>query len=172
MPALRSAVVERCSGYFPCGISSGAPARQDERNEQIAAKAIQLPPLGIAERQSSDAYAIDDPDVATAMRFIREHACNGISVADVLRIVPISRRVLEHRFGKLIHHTPHTEIVRKRIERATRLMRETDLPLSEVAVRSGFAHSTRLTDAFKKHLGITPGVYRRMQIQDNAATHL
>ena len=50
------------------------------------------------------------------MRYIREHACDGITVADVLRVVPLSRRMLEYRFQKLVGRSPHAEIVRTRIE--------------------------------------------------------
>ncbi len=91
------------------------------RGEKVGTDAVLIPPLGIAERQSSDVYAIDDADIASALRFIREHACEGISVADLLRVVPLSRRMLEHRFLKLVRRTPHAEIIRIRMERAGRL---------------------------------------------------
>ena len=43
-----------------------------------------IEPLGVATRQSTDAVAIDDPDIA-ALRYIREYACRGITVAEVVR---------------------------------------------------------------------------------------
>lgn len=129
--------------------------------ERIVGEAILIPPRGIAQRQSSDVYAVDDPDVVAALRFIREHACDGISVGDVLRVVPLSRRMLEHRFQKLIGRTPHAEIMRIRIERTSRLLRETDLTLAEIARRTGFPHAEYLSVAFKRQTGQTPRGYRR-----------
>jgi LacI family transcriptional regulator len=129
--------------------------------EKVPAEALLFPPLGIAHRRSSDVYAIDDEDVVQALRYIREHACDGITVADVLRKVPLSRRMLEHRFKKLVRRSPHEEIVRIRMERACRLLRETDLPLSEIADRAGFAHADYLSVSFKKRMGVTPRAYRR-----------
>jgi LacI family transcriptional regulator len=129
--------------------------------EKVPAEALLFPPLGIAHRHSSDVYAIEDEDVVQALRCIREQACEGITVADVLRKVPLSRRMLEHRFKKLVRRSPHEEIVRIRMERACRLLRETELPLSEIAGRAGFAHADYLSVSFKKHMGVTPRAYRR-----------
>lgn len=130
------------------------------RGEKVGTDGVLIPPLGVAERQSSDVYAIDDPDVAAALRYIREHACEGISVAEVLQAVPLSRRMLEHRFLKLVRRTPHAEIIRIRMERASRLLRETDLSLAEIASRAGFADANYLSIAFKKQTGVSPRAYR------------
>jgi len=130
------------------------------RGEKVGTEGVLIPPLGVAERQSSDVYAIDDPDVAAALRYIREHACEGISVAEVLQAVPLSRRMLEHRFLKLVRRTPHAEIIRIRMERASRLLRETDLSLAEIASRAGFADANYLSIAFKKQTGVSPRAYR------------
>lgn len=58
-----------------------------------------VPPWGVAVRGSTDVLATDDADVSAAVRFIRAHATEGINVHDVLRAVPLSRRVLETRYG-------------------------------------------------------------------------
>ena len=42
-----------------------------------------------------------DKDIATAVRFIREHSNNGISVEDVVAAVPLSRITLERKFTKV-----------------------------------------------------------------------
>jgi LacI family transcriptional regulator len=128
--------------------------------ETVAVDGILIPPLGIAQRQSSDVFAIDDEDVVTALRFIREHACDGITVANVLRMAPLSRRTMEHRFAKLVGRTPHAEIVRIRMERASQLLRETKLSLAEIASRAGFTDANYLSVAFKKYTGVSPRRYR------------
>jgi len=131
------------------------------RGERLSEEAILVPPSGIAERQSSDVYAIDDEDIVTALRFIRENACTGITVADVLKAVPLSRRMLEHRFQKLVRRTPHAEIVRIRIDRACRLLRETNLTLSEITARTGFSNPDYFSAAFKRHMHLSPRAYRK-----------
>lgn len=117
-------------------------------------------PRGICTRRSTDVLAIEDPSVAAALRVIREFACDGIQVADVLRRVPLSRRVLESRFVALLGRTPHEEIVRVKLERVRRLLRETDLPLKAIADRSGFSSEDYLSVAFKRAEGLAPGEFR------------
>lgn len=128
--------------------------------EQIPAEAHLIKPIGIETRQSTDISAIMDPDVAVAVRYIREHACTGINVGDVLKQVPVARGALETRFQKLLGRTPHEEIVRFRIARVKQLLAETDLTLGEIASRTGYRHVEYLTVAFKKQVGITPSKYR------------
>ena len=57
------------------------------RGETLEPVAHLIPPIGIATRQSTDILAVADPGIAAALRYIREHACEGIHVRDVLRIV-------------------------------------------------------------------------------------
>ena len=130
--------------------------------ESVPANAHLIRPLGIETRQSTDVLAIGDPDIAKAARFIREHACSGINVADVVKQLPLSRRVLETRFKQLLRRTPHEEIARYRLLRVKRLLTETDLSLAEIAERSGFRHVEYLTVAFKKETGMPPSRYRKL----------
>lgn len=121
-----------------------------------------IEPLGIAIRQSSDLLAIEDANVARAVRFIRDHACEGIRVKDVLQAIPQSRRVLESRFQKYIGRSPHDEILRVQLERARTLLTDTDLPLAQVAENSGFSHTEYLSVVFKKHFHTPPSQYRKL----------
>ncbi|MFM8413914.1 MAG: substrate-binding domain-containing protein, partial [Planctomycetota bacterium] len=128
--------------------------------EPPPAEPVLLPPTGLVVRQSSDIVAIDDPQVAAAMRYIREHACHGINVADVIRHAGLSRTLLERRMRQTIGRTPGEEITRLRFARVRQLLAETDLPLAAIAVRCGFEHPQYMAEAFKKHFGMTPGSYR------------
>jgi len=128
--------------------------------EPVEGRAHLIEPLGIESRQSSDALAIDDVDVARALRFIREHACDAIQVGDVLKHVDISRRVLENRFGKLLGRTPHAEILRVRIGRVRELLRDRDLTLLDIADRTGFEHVEYLSTVFRRETGETPTQFR------------
>lgn len=129
--------------------------------ERVGPEAVLVKPLGVETRQSTDILAIDDADVALAVRFIREHACQGIKVPDVLRHVPLSRRVLESRFRKILGRTPHQEIKRLQIERVQRLLTDTDMSLAEIAARAGFEHDEYMTVAFKKAIGMPPSQFRQ-----------
>lgn len=129
--------------------------------EKLGPESVLVKPLGIETRQSTDTLAIDDPDIAAAVRFIRENAWAGINVGDVLREVPLSRRVLEHRFRRMLGRTPHNEITRLRIDRVKQLLAETDLPLTEIARRTGYRHDEYLSVAFRKAVGVSPRAFRK-----------
>lgn len=131
--------------------------------EKLGPESVLIKPLGIETRQSTDTLAIDDPEIAAAVRFIRENARHGINVSDVLREVPLSRRVLEYRFRRILGRTPHEEITRLRMNRIKQLLAETDLSLSMIARRTGFEHDEYLSVAFKKAVGITPSRYRQAE---------
>jgi len=122
-------------------------------------------PLGIVTRQSTDVLAIDDPLVASAVKYIRQHACNGISVVDVLQHVPVSRSILERRFRKYIGRSPQSEIRNVQLKRVKQLLRETDLPLERIAALSGYDHPEYMSVVFKRELGQTPGQYRTQNVK-------
>ncbi len=128
--------------------------------QAVDVKAHLLEPLGIETRQSTDSLAIDDQDLIRAARFIREHACSGIKVEDILREVPLTRRVLESRFKRYFGHSPHDAIQKVRLRRAEELLTETDLPLTVIADRAGFIHAEYFSVVFKKWKGVAPSQFR------------
>lgn len=95
------------------------------------------------------------------MRFIRDHCCDGINVHDVLKVVPLSRRVLESRFQTIVGRTPHQEITRRRIERVRQLLLETDLTLAQIAQRTSFQNHEYMSVAFRREMEVPPATYRR-----------
>lgn len=129
--------------------------------EEMGSSPILIEPQGVQTRQSTDILAIADADVAASLRFIRQNALDGINVADVLRQVPLSRRVLENRFRKTIGRTPHEEITRLKIERIKTLLAETDLSLAEIASLTGFEHDEYMSVFFKRSEAISPGKFRK-----------
>jgi len=121
---------------------------------------VTVPPVGVVQRQSTDTLAIDHPQVLRALRYIREHAREGINVQDVLRQVPMSRRALELAFKKCLNRTMHGEITRLRIEAVKTLLRQTDLPLPDIAAATGFNFASQLSNTFKRQTGHSPSKFR------------
>ena len=122
-------------------------------------------PEGVVARRSTDILAIEDPDVAAAVRFIREHACRRILVGDVVERVGVSSSTLKNRFKAAMGRTVHAEIQRVRLERARQLIADTDLPLKQVAVQAGFQYVQYLTRLFRQCVGQTPAKFRRQRVQ-------
>jgi LacI family transcriptional regulator len=136
---------------------------------QAPARPIFIPPKGIVTRQSTDVLAIANRSIAAAVRFIRAHACEGITVAEVLAHVPLSCSSLERQFTKLLGHTPKAEILRVQLERVKQLLAATEFPLKYIAAKAGFSHTEYLSVVFKKKMGQTPGQYRALARQGTLA---
>jgi len=111
-------------------------------------------------RTSSDVLAISDPNLASAVHFIRQHACEGISVGDVAAHAFLSRSVLQRRFKAELGQTAHERILQEKLRRARDLLAETSLPLIDIAEKAGFNYQEYMGSTFRKHLGITPAQYR------------
>jgi LacI family transcriptional regulator len=95
------------------------------------------------------------------VRFIREHAHEGISVNEVAAALPISRSALERRFMRGVGRTIKSQINRERIRRIKDLLTNTDYKLSTIADQVGFAHAEYMSVMFKDAVGMTPGAYRK-----------
>lgn len=121
---------------------------------------ILIPPLGVNTRQSSDYIADDDPELAEALRLLREKIEEPLSVERLLSQLPMSRRKLERRFRAALGRTPLEEIHRLKVERAKEFLTLSDLSQSEIAARLGFSSADRLRLVFRKLTGISPSEYR------------
>jgi Transcriptional regulators len=119
-----------------------------------------IEPIEVITRMSTDIIAVEDPYVSEAIRYIREHAYEEIRVSDLLKVIPLSRRSLDHRFQSALGHTPHEEIIAVKMKLVARLLSETDWTLPIIAQQVGFKHSEYMSVAFKKHTGLSPGAYR------------
>lgn len=142
------------------GYAAAALLDRMMKGERIQGDGHLFPPLGLVARRSTDVLAIEDPDLAGAVRFIREHACDGISVKDLAGVVPLSRRALESRFARVVGRTPHAEILRVQLNRVKTLLRESSLTLEQIAEKTGFAHVEYLSAVFRKKEGMPPSRYR------------
>jgi LacI family transcriptional regulator len=126
-----------------------------------AGQVVEIQPLEVAQRRSTDTLAIADADVAAAVRFIREHDTQPLRVSQVVEQVAVGRRKLEMQFRRSLNRTIRQEIARARIARVRHLLLHTDLDLAQVAEVSGFRYPSRLCAEFRRHMGQSPAAYRR-----------
>ncbi len=139
-----------------------AAAQLDRQmNGKTARKEIHLRPTHVHTRQSTDVLAVGDPIVAKALRFIRTQAAHVVSVEDVVEATSTSRRLLERHFKDVVGATVYREIQRTHIERACRMLAETNWSLAEIARRCGFSNPVHFSIAFKRHMRLTPQQHRR-----------
>ncbi|CAA6690719.1 MULTISPECIES: DNA-binding transcriptional regulator [unclassified Lentimonas] len=133
--------------------------KQMNGNKSAGSK-IYIPAEDIEERLSTETLAIADKQIKQALTYIRAHACEEISVEDILTEVPMARRSLERRFTQYIGRTPALEIRRIRINHVRKLLAKTDMTMQEIAEACGYSGYNYLGMIFKKETGMSPGAYR------------
>jgi LacI family transcriptional regulator len=134
-------------------LMAGAPAPQEP---------ILVEPVGVVARLSTESMAIDDPAVATALRLIRQHACDGKGVGELADRTGVSLRALQRRFKALTGRTLQEEIHNVQLGWVRKLLAESDLKLEAIAGKAGFRYIGYMSSVFKKKTGMTPGEYRRL----------
>lgn len=122
---------------------------------------LMLCPRSLTSRRSTDIIAIDDPEIASALEFIRRNACSQINVSSISQHAKLSRRSLERRFIKLVGKTPHQVISEERLRRAKQLLIDTDFTLEKVATMAGFSSAAYLSVIIKEHENCTPTEFRQ-----------
>ncbi|MCA8987863.1 MAG: XylR family transcriptional regulator [Planctomycetaceae bacterium] len=120
-----------------------------------------IPPTGISTRLSSDIFAVEDPQLAAALRLIREQACSGLRVKDLLEQLPVSRSHLEREMRQLLGRSPNEQINHIRLERVKDLLRETDFTLEEIARQTAFTTAQYLAESFRRKYDQSAGQYRK-----------
>jgi LacI family transcriptional regulator len=117
-------------------------------------------PRGVVVRQSTNALAIPNREMADLLRYVREHACEGLTVKLLCRHTATARSTLCRWFAKHLGHSPAEELARIRVDRIKELLSTTTMSLEEITHRCGFTHIETMHRLFKRATGTTPGGYR------------
>ncbi|MBR5018005.1 MAG: DNA-binding transcriptional regulator [Bacteroidales bacterium] len=121
---------------------------------------ITLQPKRIVHRVSTSAYATTDKEVLRALQYIRQNLSKKLSVTDVLEQVPLSRRLLEVRFKKVLGMSIYQYISQQRIGRFSELLLETNDSIQEIAYKLGEDEAKSICRRFKELKGCTPTEWR------------
>lgn len=131
---------------------------------------IIVPATHIVARRSTDVVAVADESAGKAMRFIRDHAREPLTVSQVAKAVGLSRRVLERRFRRELNSSILAEIRRVRTDQIARLLVETHLPVSDIAESLGFSDQQHFARYFRSGKNMTPLSYRKKLGAKSAAS--
>ncbi|RAK30881.1 AraC family transcriptional regulator [Falsochrobactrum ovis] len=93
--------------------------------------------------------------------YLKENFRKPVSVPDMANMLGISAGHFATCFRESFGQTPHQYLTRLRLDEAERCLRETDMPISEIAARLSFSSQSHLTTALRKYRHLTPGEIRR-----------
>jgi AraC-like DNA-binding protein len=125
----------------------------------------------IAGRQCKEhgLRALTDPQIGKALSLIHERPTEPWTVESLATAIALSRSGFAARFSALVGEPPLEYLARWRMTKAAQLLRESELPLSEVATATGYQSEASFNRAFKRWGGSAPGTYRRDQRRGSTA---
>lgn len=101
--------------------------------------------------------------IRECMAYMELHATEGISVQQVAALAGVSRTYFSTVFTKQVGVSPVGYMIKIRMEKAKRLLRDTPLPITEIALTLGYPNLYSFTRAFKHYCSVPPGIYRIRQ---------
>jgi len=125
------------------------------------AEPVLIEPIGLVARQSTDILAVDEPIVARALRFIAENCHHHIQVDHVAEAASTSLRSLQRSFDEVVGRSISDQIEHLRVERAKRLLMESNRPVKILAKECGFGGYHHFYEVFKRREGLAPAEYRK-----------
>jgi len=93
--------------------------------------------------------------------FVEENLDRDLRLEMMAREVGVSPLYLPRVFKESIGQSPHRYVLARRVERARELLRDTELPIVDVALSCGFSSQSHLSNWFLRIVGVPPGAYRK-----------
>jgi AraC family transcriptional regulator len=95
-------------------------------------------------------------------RYLRERIAHPAPVHEIAQHVSLSASHFSRAFRETFGVSPHVYVIRLRMERAQRLLLDSDESLDEIAVACGFSDQTHFCRCFRREIGQPPGRWRRL----------
>jgi LacI family transcriptional regulator len=123
---------------------------------------VRLDAVDLHVRQSTGLLRAQVCDIAAAVDYIQQNACNGLSVARLLKATQqVSSKTFHTHFKAATGQTPGEAIQKRQLEEARRLLKSTSLSVTLVAEKSGFGSSSDFARRFRTVEGVSPSDFRK-----------
>ena len=126
----------------------------------------ELTKVQVIARESTVGTVHSSGNLDDVLTYIEMHACTGILVDELPKIMGVSRRYFQKHFLEKVGHTPMQEIHRIRLERAKTLLRQTQLSIARIAGMVGFDEQAAFGKFFRQQTQQTPRAYRKQEAKD------
>lgn len=92
--------------------------------------------------------------------YIETYLDQNIKLADLAKLLDLSAFHFSRLFKQSIGITPHQYLSQQRVDRAKKLLKQSDLMITDIALECGFSSHSHLSKQFRQVTGITPKAYR------------
>jgi AraC-like DNA-binding protein len=114
-----------------------------------------------AQAQTGWLRALRDKHIGRAIALIHRDPARDWTLASLAAAVGVSRSAFAARFTELVGEPAMQYLLRWKMHAALRWLRESDVPLSQLASRLGYESEAAFSRAFKRLMGVSPGAARR-----------
>lgn len=140
--------------------SQKAPGYKLATYAKVCELVSKLYELSCSTVKLSGKYASYNAEVYEAIRYMKEHLKEHITLEDVAGYVHLSSSFFHVVFKEIMHKTPHRYLLEMRLSQAKNLLINSDLSLVVIAEQCGFDSQVYFNYIIKKELGVTPKKYR------------
>jgi AraC family transcriptional regulator len=166
LPALRS-LTPLVARAFLAVDGGAAPALFEELSLDLAAAALSA---GIDRKASSPINKRDERRVAAVVRYLEENFAQPCALTDLAGLAGLSPYHFLRVFRVTTGVTPHQHLLRTRLRAAAVSLARTDMPVTQIALLSGFDDLSNFIRSFRAEYGAAPSNYRRHRRSLRAAT--
>ncbi len=124
----------------------------------------QRPPGQEQGAPDTDKDAISNQAVQQALHLMQENIEEPISCGDLARRIGLSQRQLQRHFQHHRGKTVAREYLLLRLAKAHKLLQQTDLPVTEIAVSAGFASLENFSRIYRQVFGCSPSADRQQSV--------
>ncbi len=151
-------------GMVATEMASSGPGREavvTRLTDALLAQALRHALVDPGSAEAALPPALRDPQVARALRLMRERPDEPWTVTRLAGAVSLSRSAFAARFHDATGEAPMRYLTEYRLNRAATYLRTTDAGLREIARLTGYESEVSISKAFRRHYGCSPGEYRR-----------
>lgn len=162
---LRDARIQHVARALKAELESQTPTDRLYAESLGVALALRLLDEGAraALARQADAQTLSTAQQRRLLDYIESNLDQSLSLADLATVAKISVSHLKALFPRSIGLSVHQYVIRRRVERARRLIIANDLPMSQIALEAGFAHQSHMAMCMKRILGVTPRAIERLR---------
>ncbi len=102
-------------------------------------------------------------ELATALKLMQTRYTESLRIEDIAKRAGLSVYQFEQRVQRLFQMSPLQLLHKLRLDEATRLLRETDMSLADIAIETGWCDQSAFTRHFSRYTGMAPGKFRSIR---------
>ncbi len=97
-----------------------------------------------------------------ATRYIEENCLRNIRLAELAELTGLSQSYFSQAFKASAGVPPHKWQMRARMDKVKTMLRQANIPLTNIAIAAGFADQAHFTRTFRKFFGVTPSAWQKI----------